>query len=247
MEGTILNFGMVFALSKREMKKYLLYIICCFAPFLGSAQDTIVSPDNNEYEYYIIQGDTIPRDYIGLEEVIIFKKLKFNNKEDRRRYLILRRKTRKVFPFAKLASERLTELNNRLDSIEGKRAKKKYTRIIHKYLEGEFSDQLKKLTRTEGQILIKLIHRQTGDTAFNLVKKLRSGWNAFWYNTTASAFDISLKREFDPIDVEEDYLIEDILQRSFQSGLLESQETALDFTYIELSNKWKDVPREKNK
>ncbi|RMB56984.1 DUF4294 domain-containing protein [Dokdonia sinensis] len=229
------------------MRNQLLYIVTFLLPFLGIAQDTIVSPDNNEYEYYIIQGDTIPRDFIGLEEVIIFKKLKFDGKEDRRRYLILRRKTRKVYPFAKLASERLTELNNRLDSIEGKRAKKKYTKIIHKYLEGEFSDQLKKLTRTEGQILVKLIHRQTGETTFDLVKRLRSGWKAFWYNTTASMFDISLKEEFNPKEVEEDYLIEDILQRSFQSGILKAQETALDFTYIELSNKWKDLPIEKNK
>jgi hypothetical protein len=202
-------------------------------------QDTLVSPDNNEYEYYIIKGDTIPRDFIGLEEVIIFKKLKFSGKEDRRRYLILRRKTRKVYPYAKLASERLLALNERLENIDSKRKKKKYTKIIHRYLEDEFSAQLKKLTRTEGQILIKLIHRQTGETAFELIKRLRSGWKAFWYNTTASAFDISLKREFNPREIEEDYLIEDILQRSFQSGILEAQETVLDFKYIELSNKWR--------
>jgi hypothetical protein len=202
-----------------------------------------VSPDNNEYEYYIIQGDTIPRDFIGLEEVIIFKKLKFSSKEDRRRYLILRRKTRKVYPYAKLAAERLLTLNERLEKIESKRKKKKYTKIIHRYLEDEFSAQLKKLTRTEGQILIKLIHRQTGETAFELIKRLRSGWKAFWYNTTASAFDISLKREFDPRNMEEDYLIEDILQRSFQAGILEAQGTALDFEYIELSNKWKKNPK----
>lgn len=225
------------------MRTRFLYILCFCLPIYMYGQDTLVSPDNNEYEYYIIKGDTIPRDFIGLEEVIIFKKLKFRSKEDRRRYLILRRKTRKVYPYAKLASERLLALNERLENIDSKRKKKKYTKIIHRYLEDEFSAQLKKLTRTEGQILIKLIHRQTGETAFELVKRLRSGWKAFWYNTTASAFDISLKREFDPRDVEEDYLIEDILQRSFQSGILEAQETALDFKYIELSNKWKKNPK----
>lgn len=221
------------------MRVYLLFILIFFLPIYVYGQDTLVSPDNNEYEYYIIQGDTIPRDFIGLEEVIIFKKLKFSSKEERRRYLILRRKTRKVYPYAKLAAERLLTLNERLEKIDSKRKKKKYTKIIHRYLEDEFSAQLKKLTRTEGQILIKLIHRQTGETAFELIKRLRSGWKAFWYNTTASAFDISLKREFDPRTVEEDYLIEDILQRSFQSGILEAQDTALDFEYIELSNKWK--------
>lgn len=205
-------------------------------------QDTIVSPDSNEYEYYIIKGDTIPRDFIGLEEVIVFKKLKFESNAERRQYLILRRKTRKVYPYAKLAAERLVTLNERLEKIDSRRQRKKYTKIIHKYLENEFSAQLKKLTRTEGQILIKLIHRQTGETAFELIKRLRSGWKAFWYNTTASAFDISLKRTFDPVTVQEDYLIEDILQRSFQAGILKGQESALDFEYLELSDKWKKNP-----
>ena len=217
----------------------LLYIIV-FIAGLAQAQETPVDSTEVEIEYYIIQGDTIPRSAIDLNEVIVFKRLKFDNKQDRRRYLILRRKTRKVFPYAKLAADRLVALNNRLDSIEGKRARKKYTKIIHKYLEGEFSAELKKLTRTEGQILIKLIHRQTGETAFELIKRLRSGWRAFWYNTTASAFDISLKREFNPEQEQEDYLIEDILQRSFQSGILEPQPSVLDFKFLEISDKWKN-------
>jgi len=153
--------------------------------------------------------------------------------------LILRRKTRKVYPYAKLAAERLTTLNERLEKIERKSARKKYTKIIHKYIENEFSAELKKLTRTEGQILVKLIHRQTGKTTFELVKNLRSGWRAFWYNTTAKAFNISLKEEFDPINEQEDYLIEDILQRSFQAKILEPQKSALDFKYLELTDKWK--------
>ena len=219
-----------------------LYILLFFFPLSSlQAQDTVVDSIDERYDYYIIEGDTIPRSSIDLNEVIVFKRLKFDNKDKRRTYLILRRKTRKVYPYSKLAAERLVELNNRLDSIEGKRAKKRYTKIIHKYLEDEFSKELKKLTRTEGQILIKLIHRQTGETTFDLVKRLRSGWKAFWYNTTASAFDISLKEEFDPFNVEEDYLIEDILQRSFQSGILEPQETALGFKYLELSNKWRPL------
>jgi len=203
-----------------------------------NAQETPVDSTETHIEYYVIEGDTVPRSSIDLNEVFIFKRLKFDNKEDRRRYLILRRKTRKVFPYASLAAERLTTLNQRLDSIKSKSGKKKYTKVIHKYLEGEFSAELKKLTRTEGQILIKLIHRQTGETTYELVKRLRSGWRAFWYNTTASAFDISMKKEFDPVNVEEDYLIEDILQRSFQSNILEYQPTALDFEFLELSNKW---------
>ena len=119
---------------------------------------------------------------------------------------------------------------------------RRYTRKVQKYIEGEFSEELKKLTRTEGQILVKLIHRQTGTTAFDLVKDLRNGWRAFWYNTTASLFKISLKEEFRPVEVHEDYLIEDILQRAFAANRLERQKSVLDYDYAQLSNKWKNGP-----
>ncbi len=188
--------------------------------------------------YYIIDGDSIPREFIDLEEVVLLNKLEFNSKEDRRRYLILRRKTRKVYPYAKLASERLTTMTERLKTVEKKRDRRRYTKRIQKYIEEEFSEKLKKLTRTEGQILVKLIHRQTGRTAFDLVKELRTGWRAFWYNTTASLFDISIKEEYSPFENKEDYLIEDILERSFQSNKLERQEPAFEIDYLDLTSHW---------
>lgn len=202
------------------------------------SQENTAETDTVQKKYMIIAGDSIPREAIDLDEVVILKKLHFSSLEEKRRYLILRRKTRKVYPYAKLASERLVQLNSRLDQIKSRHAQKKYTKIVQNYIEDEFSAELKKLTHTEGQILVKLIYRQTGTTAFDLVKELKSGWRAFWYNTTASLFDISLKEEYHPESNEEDYLIEDILQRSFQSGVLEPQATALDFHYLELTDKW---------
>lgn len=194
--------------------------------------------DTLEYEYYIIEGDTIARSHIDLDEVLVLGRLKFDNDLERRKYLILRRKTLKVYPYAKLASERLVELNSRLDQIKSKRDRRRYTNIVQDYIENQFSAELKKLTRTEGQILVKLMHRQTGVTTFDLIKELKSGWRAFWYNTTASMFDISLKEEYNPANNQEDYLIEDILQRAFQSKQLEKQPSALDFNFLELTDKW---------
>ena len=194
--------------------------------------------DSTATYYYIVQGDTIPREYIDLEEVVLLNKLSFNNKVDRRRYLILRRKTRKVYPYAKLASERLLTMTKRLQTIKKKRQASKYTKRIQKYIEQEFSEKLKKLTKTEGQILVKLIHRQTGTTAYDLVKELRTSWRAFWYNTTASFFDISLKQKYTPFSVEEDYLIEDILERSFQEEILERQAPFFKIDFLELSSHW---------
>ena len=202
------------------------------------AQEKVIEQDSIPIEYIIIEGDSVPRTYIDLDEVMLLHKLKFDSKKDRIRYLILRRKTIKVYPYAKMAAERLDSMNTRLATLRRNRDKKRYTKRIQKYIEGEFSEELKKMSRTEGQILVKLIHRQTGETAFSLIKELRSGWRAFWYNTTASMFDISLKREFDPLYEKEDYLIEDVLQRNFQSGRLERQDSAIEFDFYDLTNKW---------
>lgn len=198
-------------------------------------QDTIL-----QQKYFVIEGDSIPREFIDLDEVLILGNLNFVNDLEERKYYILKRKTIKVYPYAKLASERLLELNSRLNLIESRGDQRRYTKIVQEYIEEQFSAELKKLTRTEGQILVKLINRQTGNTAYDLIKDLRSGWRAFWYNTTASLFNISLKEEYQPQSNKEDYYIEDILQRSFQANILEEQPTVLDFDFLELTNKWSE-------
>jgi hypothetical protein len=199
-----------------------------------------VQNDSIPESYFIIVGDTITNNSINLNEIYILPKLKFNSSESRRRYLILQRKTIKVYPYAKLAAERLESLNARISKLKSQRKRKKYTRMVQKYVEGEFAEKLKKFTVTEGQILIKLIHRQTGKSAFELIKYLRSGWRAFWYNNTASLFNMSLKLPFDPNTYKEDYLIEDILQRQFQNGRLEFQKAHNEYDIYELSKQWKN-------
>ncbi len=216
--------------------KLVQYIL--FLPLFLNAQVQLKSTDSLTYEYLLIEGDSIAINAIELDEVLLLPKLKFNSKEERRKYYILKRKTIKVYPYAKLAAERLQTMQKRLESIPKKRLQKRYVKRVQKYIEEEFSEELKKMTRTEGQILIKLIHRQTGSTAFNLIKELRNGWRAFWFNSTANMFNISLKREFNPEHVKEDYLIEDILQRSFQNGILETQQPAFPIDIFALNQKW---------
>lgn len=230
--------------SNSFMKNFIIYLFILFPVFLF-AQIKDKDDDATEYEYMFIEGDSIPQTVVDLNPVYILSDMKFASKEDRIRYLILRRKTLKVYPYAKLAAERLDSLNARLDSMKKASDKRRYTKMIQKYIEGEFSDELKKMSRTEGQILVKLIHRQTGKTTFGLVKELRSGWRAFWYNSTASMFDISLKKPFDPKNVYEDYLIEDILQRSFKSGLLVRQKAAEEYNFYDLTDIWLDKKNKK--
>ena len=173
----------------------------------------VFSQDENS-TYFKIEGDSVFKKEIDLKEVVIYKPVVFADDNERLDYFVLKRKVLKVYPYAKMASERLAKLNDRLDKIKSKRKKKKYTKILEKFIQEELTEELKKLTRTEGQILVKLICRETGSTAYSLVKELRNGFRAFTYNTIAKVFKISLKEEYEPLKVREDLFIENILRNS---------------------------------
>lgn len=192
------------------------------------------SPKNPTHDEWDLEVDPI-----YLDEVEIIAPMKFNSREDRRDYLILQRKVKRVWPYVVLATNHYNTLNERLETLDSRRDKKQYTHRVQNYIEGEFKPELKKLTKTEGQILVKLVYRQTGETAFDLVKELRNGWRAFRYNLTASVFTISLKEEYDPCHVKEDFYIEHILRRHFQYDLLEFQEPGIDLDYAEIVEAWK--------
>ncbi|MCC5915935.1 MAG: DUF4294 domain-containing protein [Cryomorphaceae bacterium] len=175
----------------------------------------------------IIDGDTISL-YV-LDEVLLLETPTFDSDEARRRYNLLRRKVIKVYPYAVIAGNKVDSLNFALSLIKKKRQKKKYVKEFQTYLENEFADQLKKLTRSEGQILSKLIFRETNMTTYDLIKDNRSFLKAFWYNTMANFYEISLKRPYAPEDNEEDKLIEMILRKAFIEGQLKER-TQKEFT-----------------
>ena len=188
-------------------------LFLCFVIFILSHQK-LLSQDDNNSTYFKIEGDSIYKKEIDLSEVVIYKPVEFENNQERIDYFVLKRKVLKVYPYAKMASQRLIKLNLRLEKIKSKRKQKKYTRMLEKFLQEELTAELKRLTRTEGQILVKLINRETGLTAFSLVRELRNGFRAFTYNTIAKVFKISLKETYDPLNVREDLFIEDILRNS---------------------------------
>ena len=175
-------------------------------------------------------------DTIHLSEVYVFgKDRKFASEEARKQYLILRNRVKKVYPYAKLAAERLQIMEQTMDTMKNKQHKRLYTKRMQKYIEERFTDELKKLSRSQGRILVKLIHRQTGKTAFHLVKDLRNSWNAFLYNSTAWLYDISLKSEYNPLEVSEDFYIEEILLRAFANDELEFQPPAFDIDFAKIA------------
>ena len=215
--------------------KLTLYYIILLLPAIIYSQNTV---NDSISDYIKISGDTIVRGSISLNEVLLLPKRPFKNSEEIRKYLILKRKSIKVYPYSVMASNRLNSLNERLLSIKTKRQRKRYTKMVQKFLENELTPELSKLTQSEGQILIKLIHRQTGISTYNLIKRLRNGIRAFIYNTTAKFFNMNLKVEFNPENDITDYYIEDILQRGIRDKVIEYNKPYISYDLFELKNIW---------
>lgn len=188
----------------------------------------------------IEKKDTLSQLHYQLEEVYVSNKYDFKSEEERKKYELLKKRVLVVYPYAKLTADKLTALNQGMASLKSERDKKKYLKLVEKYLTEEFEAKLKKLSRKQGQILIKLIHRQTGTSTYDLIANLKSGWKAFWSNNTARLFDLNLKTKYDPYNVSEDFLIEGILYNAFSSGRLPKQSSKVPMEYSELAKVWRE-------
>ena len=127
------------------------------------------------------------------------------------------RAVKKVYPLARDAAQRLEELDIELAKLNLKKDQKAYTKAVEDALKEEITPMLWKMTRYEGMILVKLIDRETDCTVFSIVKDIRSGFTAGFYQTLARLFGANLKLEYDPEG--EDYILEQIVLY-YNAGLL---------------------------
>ncbi len=178
----------------------------------------------------LAQTDTLTKEVIvgvdtlevnWLNEVTVTALPDLSDYEDRRDYYILRRKVIKVWPYAKEAAEQLYAMEKELEGEDRNRKRKKYAKGIEKYLEENFKEELKKFTRSEGRVLVKLTNRETERTTHELIKEYRGGFNAFFWQSMAKIYDNDLKSEYKPGENLEDSWIENILLRAFEAGILE--------------------------
>jgi hypothetical protein len=157
----------------------------------------------------IIDGDTLLQ--IDLKQINILPPLVFTSKNQVKRYTRLVVYVTKVYPYSQIVSEQLEEIHSHLDDYKTEKQKKEYIKIKEKELKEQFEGELRKLTFTQGKILIKLINRETGQTTFDIVKELKGSLNAFFWQSIARLFGSNLKLEYDAKG--DDRMIEDIVVR----------------------------------
>lgn len=166
-------------------------------------------------KYKVSGTDTIP--YTEIKGVEIFSIKIFKNKRQHRRNNRLIRNIKKVYPWAKLAGNKLLEYEGILRQLETDREKRKIMKQVEQEIQEEYGGELRKLTFSQGKILIKLIDRETGDTSYDLVKDFRGGFVAFFYQSFARIFGYNLKSRYDPQG--EDRNIE-VIVRMIESGVI---------------------------
>ncbi len=157
----------------------------------------------------VVGNDTLP--HVRLHTVYILPPREFKSKKERRRFVRLTRKLKKVLPYAKTAAIILNNLEHELSTIESEKEQKKVVDRVDKQLKERYIEELKKLTISEGRLLIKLIDRETGNTSYDLVKDLRGNFSAFMWQSMARLFGENLKESYDGEG--NDRLIEEIIIR----------------------------------
>ena len=144
----------------------------------------------------IYQGDTIP--YVKLPTVYIFKPLVFKNRRERMRYNKLVRDVKKVLPLANEVNRAIIETYEYLMTLPDDKARQRHLKAVEKGIKEQYTPRMKKLTFSQGKLLIKLVDRQTNSTGYELVKAFLGPFRAGFYQAFAALFGASLKKEYDP-------------------------------------------------
>lgn len=144
----------------------------------------------------VVNGDTVPS--IRLPDIWVYGEYNYKTKKQYEAWTRTKYNVKKVYPYAILAAAKLKEYNRVLEKMPDEKTKKAYLKVVEKELRAEFEDPLKNLTTTQGEILLKLIDRETGETSYELVKNLRGGFQAFMWQSLARLFGSNMKSEYDP-------------------------------------------------
>jgi hypothetical protein len=163
---------------------------------------------DSSFHMGIIQnGDTII--HKNLIEVTVFPEKFFKNDRHERRYGRFVDKVKKVYPYARLAGDMLDEYEPKYLALDNDKDRRRMMKDLEQELLDQYKDELKRMTISEGRILLKLIDRETTRTSFALIKEFRGGVSATFWQGIARLFGSNLKSEYEPSG--EDRILEEIV------------------------------------
>ncbi len=141
-------------------------------------------------------GDSIK--YVEMNNVYVYAPLTFKNERQREAYNRLVYNVKKVLPIAKEVNRAILETYEYLQTLPNEKARKEHIKLVEKSVKEQYTPRMKKLTLSQGKLLIKLINRETNSSSYQLVQAFLGSSRAAFYQTFAWMFGASLKKEYDP-------------------------------------------------
>jgi len=195
------------------MKRLLIICMTLLFCAVGYSQTGETSaPDSTQSIYHVLKtatydGQTYP--LVELNEITVYGKMPRGVKFNYRRHARLVYNVRRVYPYALLVRNEVGRVNRLLETMPNKRDQNNFLQQYEKDIFKEYEDDMKKLTFSQGKILIKLIERETQNTSFDLIRQYRGKFSATFWQSIARIFGADLKADYDPAG--EDYLIEQVI------------------------------------
>ncbi|MCC8199391.1 MAG: DUF4294 domain-containing protein [Tannerellaceae bacterium] len=176
---------------------WLLFILLSVTEIKGQVipQKNVV-PEGYQRAYIDENNDTIP--IVRLRTVYVYPEVKFKNKKEQQQYTKLVRDVKRTLPYAKMIYDTLIETYEYMKTLPNDKARQDHLKRMEKELFKEYKPELKKLTFSQGKLLIKLVDRECNQSSYNLVKAYLGTFRASFWNLFAGMFGASLKTEYDP-------------------------------------------------
>ena len=142
------------------------------------------------------EGDSIQ--YMEMNNVYVYPQLTFKNKRQAESYMRLVKNVKKVLPIAKEARQMLIETTEVLDMLPDEKAKNAHIKRVEEDIFRTYKPKMKKLTYSQGKLLIKLIDRECHSSSYDMIKAFMGPLRAGFWQVFAWGFGASLKKEYDP-------------------------------------------------
>ena len=174
---------------------FLLISITGFSQVSQNPKIKMEVPDGHQ-RAYLDGNDTVA--IVHLPSVYIFPEIKFRNKKEQQRYTKLVRDVKRTLPYAKLIYNTLIETYEYIETLPDDKSREAHLKRMEKELFKEYKPELKKLSLSQGKLLIKLVDRECNQSSYNLVAAYLGKFRAGFWNLFAGIFGASLKSEYDP-------------------------------------------------
>jgi hypothetical protein len=140
--------------------------------------------------------------YVELNNIYVYPQPTFQNEEQRQAYNRLVYNVKKVLPIAKEVNRIIVETYDYIQTLPNKKAKDKHLAYVEKSIKDEYSPRMKKLTYQQGKLLIKLVYRETGNSAYGTLQAVLGPVRAGFWQAFAWTFGASLTKKYDPNGVD---------------------------------------------